>query len=355
MLKAMTSGHADTASAVTTVALGEHVRDIAVSPAGDHVYLATTGSVTVLTGLHHLAGTIPVGPDTKCIIPGADGAFLYVIDYDGALSVITTADHGCRTVAVPPSSCEAVSPDGTRIHVARSDRDGSWISAVDADATLAATVRIDDYATGMDLSPDGSLLYVATSRCNPYTQYFPGLVSVIDTATYTVVDTIDVPLSPSTVTASPDGPCIFVTHYDTGAISAVDTARHGVISVRLPDAPLAAALTPDGTQLYVTGLQSLAVVDIATGVTETIAAGELPRRLLFSEDGKRAYLSDFGRRAVVLLDTITRSVITTVGVAGNPEALALTGDGQRLYAADYWGGTLTTISLAEVMRDAEES
>ena len=98
------------------------------------------------------------------------------------------------------------------------------------------TVVINHYAAGMDLSPDGGRLYVATCRHSSYTQYFPGSITVIDTAQYGDVDTIAVPLSPDTVTVSPDGSVVLVTHYDTNSMSAIDVGRRSVTSASLPDA-----------------------------------------------------------------------------------------------------------------------
>jgi sugar lactone lactonase YvrE len=54
-----------------------------------------------------------------------------------------------------------------------------------------------------------------------------------------------------------------------------------------------------------------------------------------------------------VLDIVANSVITAVQLDGNPEAVALSGDGEWLYVADYWAGTLTAISIASVVRDAE--
>ena len=125
----------------------------------------------------------------------------------------------------------------------------------------------------MDLSPDGAPLYVATSRVSSYTQYFPGSVTVIDTARYAIVDTIAVSLSPDTVTVSPDGSLVLVTHYDTNSISAIDVERRSVTSVFLPDAPLRAVVTPDGTGVYVIGMQSLFAVDFLNKIARSSRPG----------------------------------------------------------------------------------
>jgi YVTN family beta-propeller protein len=338
------------------VPIGARVFDVVAGRGTDQVYVAAEDCVTLMAG-SDIAARIPVGPDTKRLILGADEAFLYVPGYDGSVRIVNTADHMVTTSYGSPSTAEVVSPSGRHLytaHIATSPESAdSLITATAADSASTTTVAIENYATGMDLGPDGGQLYVATSRISSYTQYFPGSITVIDTATYEVVDTIDVPPSPDTVTVSPDGSRVLVTHYDTNSISAIDVESREVTSMRLPDAPLSAALTPDGTGVYVIGMQSLIAVDFLTEIAEIIPVGEMPRRIKFSGDGTLACVTDLASSAVVVLDTITNSVITAVQLDGHPEAVALSGDGELLYVADYWGGALSAMSIASVVRDAE--
>jgi YVTN family beta-propeller protein len=332
------------------------VGDVVAAVDTDRVYVAADDSVTVIAG-GDIAARIPVGPDTKRLLLSADDAFLYVVGYEGSVRVISTADHTVTTIAGSPSTAEVVSPDGRRLYTAhpaaKLESAYSQISATAADGTSLGTVAIKNYATGMDVSPDGGRLYIATSTVSTYTHFFPGWVTVIDTAQHAVVDSIAVPLSPDTVTVSPDGSRVLVSHYDTNSISAIDVAGRSVTSVNIPDAPLRAVAAPDGSGVYVIGMQSLLAVDFGTKIAEIIPGGRMPRRMQFSADGKRACVTDLASSRVALLDTSSNSVITAVKLDGHPEALALSGDGELLYVADYWAGTLTAISIASVLRDAE--
>jgi len=338
------------------VPIGARLFDVVAGRDTDQVFVAADDCVTVMAG-SDITARIPVGRETKRLMLGADDAFLYVPGYDGSVRIITTADFTVTTIYGNPSTAEVVSPSGRDLytaHIATSRESvDSSISATAADSTSMTSVVIKNYATGMDLTPDGGHLYVATSQITSYRQYFPGSVTVIDTAQHDVVDSIAVPLSPDTVTVSPDGSRVLVTHYDTNSISAIDVERREVTSMRLPDTPLSAAVTPDGTGIYVIGMQSLIAVDFLTKIAEIIPAGEMPRRMKFSGDGKLACVTDLASSVVVVLDTITNSVITAVQLDGHPEAVALSGDDELLYVADYWGGTLSAISIASVVRDAE--
>lgn len=122
--------------------------------------------------------------------------------------------------------------------------------------------------------------------------------------------------------------------------------------MNLPDAPLSAVSTPNGG-VYVIGMHSLLAVDFATQIAKTVPAGRMPRRMQFTADGTRACVTDLASSRVAVLDTINNSVLTAIQLDGHPEALALSGNGEWLYVADYWAGTLTVISIAAILRDAE--
>jgi YVTN family beta-propeller protein len=338
------------------LAIDARVCDVVATSAADRLYVAVDDCVIVMAG-GDIATRIPIGPDTKRLILSADEALLYVLGYDGSIRVISTANHTVTSIAGSPSTAEVVSPDGRRLYTAHptASLEGAYsqISATAADGTSLGTVAIKNYATGMGVSPDGGRLYIATSTVSTHTHFFPGWVTVIDTAQHAVVDTIAVPVSPDTVTVSPDGSRVLVTHYDTNSISAIDLERRNVASVNLPDAPLRAVTTPDGSGVYVVGMQSLVAVDFGAKVAEIIPAGRMPRRMQFSVDGTRACVTDLASSHIAVLDTVSNSVITAVPLDGHPEALALSGSGEWLYVADYWAGTLSAISIASVLGDAE--
>ena len=79
-------------------------------------------------------------------------------------------------------------------------------------------------------------------------------VSVIDTATNTVVASIPVGFSPFQIAITPDGTRAYVANQSsTNTVSVIDTATNTVVAT-IPGgfSPLGVAITPDGTQAYVT-------------------------------------------------------------------------------------------------------
>ena len=198
------------------------------------------------------------------------------------------------------------------------------------------------------ISPDGSRLYAVSSDRRTYYEYPGGWLTIIDTASHAVVETIAVGACPETVTASPDGAYLYITHYDTCSVSAVNLTTGNVTAVALRDAPLAVEFTPDSGHAYVCNVRSLTVIDTTTNDADDIDTRDLPRGLQFSPDGKRAYITNFGDRTLSVVDTITNSVATTVAVPGHPEAVAVSPDGERIYVGGYWSGAVAVISVPTV-------
>jgi YVTN family beta-propeller protein len=216
-----------------------------------------------------------------------------------------------------------------------------------ASATTVAEVPVKDVAA-LTTSPDGSRLYAVSYERRTYYQYPAGWLTIIDAASHAVVETIAVGACPETATASPDGAYLYITHYDTCSVSAVNLTTGKVTAVALRDAPLAVVFTPDSAHAYVCNVRSLTVIDTTTNDADDIDTGDLPRGLQVSPDGKRAYVTNFGDGTLSVVDTITNSVATTVDVPAYPEAVAVSPDGARIYVGDYWSGAVAVISVPTV-------
>ena len=83
-----------------------------------------------------------------------------------------------------------------------------------------------------------------------------------------------------------------------------------------------------------TNLHSLALIDTATNVAESVPIGDLPRHLHISDDGKRAYVTDLVHNSVWVLDPVNKTIIAMVDLGRDPEALTLSADEEHLYVAD---------------------
>ena len=163
-------------------------------------------------------------------------------------SYLWTVDAIVETISLGgPAGEVATSPDGNFVYLAHSGTiegtRSSWISVVTADGATVAVVPVHRHATGLGVSPDGSRLYVATRQSSSYLDW-RGSISVIDTETYRVVDSIAVEVAPDTVTVSRDGTRLYATHYHKNSISIIDLETHAVTRRVLRDGPIDLALAP---------------------------------------------------------------------------------------------------------------
>jgi YVTN family beta-propeller protein len=334
--------------AITTIPVDGRVHDIAVSPDGEHVYVALSDSIVVINARHHIVARIPVSARPKSLAMATDGEQLFLVDYDGSVLVVDARDYAVQKLWEVNASDAVVSPDGRYLYVAHSrNADGGTygiVSTIDvACATIVATVLLDD-VVALAISPDGSRLYAISCDRRTYCQYPAGDLTIIDTGSHAAIHTVAVGACPETLTPSPDGDYLYITHYDTCSVSAVNPTTGNSTALVLRDAPLAVVFAPDSGHAYVRNAHSLTVIDTTTNDAEDIYPGDLPRGLQLSPDGKRLYISNFGSGTLSVVDTITRSVATTVDVRGYPEAMAVSPDGERIYVGDYWSGTIAVVS-----------
>ncbi len=180
-----------------------------------------------------MIASIPVGGDPQFSAVSSDGKFVYVtVGNTGSVLVINSATILIVSTiklnnADPEGIC--VSPDGKWIYVSNSDDGVSVINTATNLVTNTITVGRNPY--GLSLTPDGSYLYVAN--------VFANTVSVINTTTNTVTSTVNVGSYPEsfgnfvtsgtgcsgapvtfTITVNPTAPAVIVARPATGSISA---------------------------------------------------------------------------------------------------------------------------------------
>lgn len=207
--------------------------------------------VAVLGILAGLAAT-PVDARLAAYVANPGGATVSVID-TATNTVVATINIGTAPTNEP--SAVAVTPDGTHAYVAVGNRDdqlGGNVAVIET-ATNTVVATIDGMAeatpTGVAITPDGSRAYV-TNAGEP--DVSDSGVSVIDTATNTVIATVDVGDPPIGVAVTPDGSRAYVTNGNE-KVSVIDTATNSVVAtVTVADFPWGVAFTPDGSRAYVT-------------------------------------------------------------------------------------------------------
>jgi YVTN family beta-propeller protein len=197
--------------------------------------------------------------------------------------------------------------------------------------TVITRVKVGCWPEGVAVTPNGKKAYVTNS--------WDGNVSVIDTATNTVTDTVKV--GSSDVVVSPDGKKVYVTNRDSNNISVIDTDTNTVTAtVPVGNSPSGVAVTADGKKVYVANSgnititdDTVSVIDTATNtVTATVHVGNYSSGVAVTADGKKVYVANRGHY-VSVIDTTTNTVTGTVDVDNSPDEIVVNPTGTKVYVA----------------------
>jgi uncharacterized repeat protein (TIGR01451 family) len=242
---------------------------VAFSPDGTKVYVADSFCIYVIdTATKALITKIDIGDYdiTRAIAVSPDGNKIYV--NNGTICVIDTATYEVIDT-VNAGFCDflVVSQDGTKLYAAEEMHNN--ITVIDMTTnTFTSIVVTDSWVRGLKLSPDGTKVYVASSRG----------ISVINTTTNNVTS---ITLNQggyinSHVAVTPDGDKLYVA-YDlytqdiNDSIYVVDTSNYNVTGIlRIGQDLSEAAVTPNGEKLYVVDTAG-AVYVINTSLDTVIA------------------------------------------------------------------------------------
>jgi YVTN family beta-propeller protein len=129
----------------------------------------------------------------------------------------------------------------------------SSVSVIDtASNTVLATIKVGLAPVGAAVTSDGSRVYIANSVDNT--------ISIIDAATNTVIDTISVSPEPAGVAVTPDGSKVYVTHFEIpGTVTVIDATTN---TVAIP--AIAVGDSPEGVRSRRTAVRSTWAMSLPT-------------------------------------------------------------------------------------------
>jgi YVTN family beta-propeller protein len=235
---------------VALVKVGPGPLGVAITPNDREVYVTNFGAdpdlvpegvagntVSVInTRRNEVVATIPVGnlPAGVAITP--DGRRAYVPNRgDDTVSVINTKSKKVvDTVAVQDKPANVIlTPDGDRAYV--TNFGSNTVSVIDTATNMVVPVpdgeaiKVGLVPIGLAITPDGARVYVVNVNFSPVPPPPLGNVSVIDTATNTVIATVVVGPGPRAVAITPDGAHAYVTNFFDDTLSVIDTATNTVV------------------------------------------------------------------------------------------------------------------------------
>lgn len=241
----------------------------------------------------------------------------------------------------PPAFSQGTSGSGPFAYVA--NWGSNTVSVINTSTNLVEqTVDVGSIPWDVAFTPDGTLAYVANAGSNT--------VSVISTGTHQVLTSIDVGEYPNGVAFTPDGTQAYVTNRFSNTVSVISTSTNSVVhTISVGEAPDGVAITPDGTRAYVVNFSSNTVSVISTGTnavfaTIGMAAGAGVQRVAITPDGEYAYVTAANHDGVRVIDIASNMVDGTIGVGSKPNSVAFTPDGERAYVTNFSiGGPVSVI------------
>jgi YVTN family beta-propeller protein len=214
----------------------------------------------------------------------------YVVNIT-TVSVIDTKSNILITTIAPPITGPAdlvgaaVTPEGSKVYLTNAGFGvGNTVLVLDAATnTVMDTIQVGNGPIFDAVTPDGKKVYVVNSTDNT--------TSVINTATNSVVATIPVGIFPLAVTVSPDGAFAYVANTFSNNVSVIDTASDVVVAtVPVIKFPIAVIVSPDSSRVYVANFSSQKVVSVIDAASNTVKAsisvGSFPDGLILTPNGR---------------------------------------------------------------------
>ena len=87
--------------------------------------------------------------------------------------------------------------------------------------------------------------------------------------------------------------------------------------------------------------------ELRFAVADTVDVGTKVQNVVMAPNGERAYVTEQGANRIVVLDTDSLEVITSLRTAARPNSIAVAPDGQHLYVADSGADSVRVFDLAD--------
>ncbi len=272
--------------------------------------------------------------------------------YEGTVSFIDLVSG--KEVARPetgPSPHEvALSPDGKRVVVVSYLEDGyigRELNVFDvAEARLVQTIPIEPHLAphGIGWLGDSDQVIVTTEETRDVIKVDVGAGEVVGSV---ATDQIGSHL----LALTPDSSRAFVTSRGSDTVSVIDTASMDLVQTLPADVgPEGVFVSPDGKEVWVGNNQSQTVIiyDAETlERMETIEVGFLPIRVRFSPDGTKVAIADLRGDRIHIYDAASRQKVTSVDLMPSgaiaPASLFFHPNGAFLYAGAQDGARVVEI------------
>jgi outer membrane autotransporter protein len=284
-----------TNSVTSTLALGIGTAPIglATTPDGRFAYVANSGTntISVIDLATNKVTTAPIslGLSPFGVATSPDGKSAFITNNgSNTVSVFNNATNAVIALPVGNSPVGvAITPNGQFAYV--TNRGSNTVSVINTATNVVASIPNTGgtLPEGIAVTPNGQFVYVANTGLVPPVGAPSQTVSLIDTATNTVVPpALAVGSVPVGVAITPDGKFAYVANEFDNTVSVIDTTSNTQVdSIKVGSRPFGVAITPNGEFVYVTNSGNLllppsntvsVISTISNQVTATITVENSP-------------------------------------------------------------------------------
>ena len=329
--------------------LGNYSFELNVKDSGSNSIISNSANIFVYSILNYTSPTISnsiidmgqISTINTTLWGGSGGT------YSGQWTILSnnqTSPAGNITKVIPvqtsPYSIGSNSK-GTIIYVP--NQGSGTVSVVNtATNTVINTITVSTNPQSVAFTHDGSIAYVCDEGITTNN------VDIINVATNTVVGTITAGSYPSALALSPKSSLLYVSNYGSGTVSVINTATNSVVNtITVGTEPYGVAINPSGTLAYIANEYSgtLSVINTTTNtVTSTLTMGSKPVGISFNPSGTLAYVNDYGDLYYRLINVSSTSILKTPYAGGGQLSSLFAPSGRLAYLSVTGNNTLDVVS-----------
>lgn len=304
-------------------------------------------------------------------ISGYGSELVYIVDGDGFVTVVDTADlttaiHAPYQTYAPPSPMGmdqitiTISPDGSRLFVPGAVGSPT-VSVFDIDPNTGLLINHTSFggfvgAFELAFSPDGAFFYISDFGSNTLNVYDANLNLLNTIPIMTVLPT---PLAqPTSIAISPNGSRLYVACVGSSEIRSFDIVSvfpyliNEVIVSSGGMNPYVVEIDRTGTYVYATNLSDSVITRFDADLSNAMSVGpgttllNMPVGIAFDPDGSRIYVANSGNDTISVLDLNPLSLFTPIipalssqGVT--PRLVSINLEGTQLFVTNSTDNTLS--------------
>lgn len=252
------------------------------------------------------------------------------------------------TEVIPAADPKSSAPAGaTFTAYVSNERDGTISIINTATESVIKTLSVGKRPRGMALSPDASRLYVAlcgsplappgVEDAPPPTGKTADGIGLISLPGLKLDRVLPAASDSEGFSISPDGQALYIANEDSAQVTMLDTGAGkplGAISVGAE--PEGVTTSPDGKLVFVACEADNKIDVIDTGrraVVSSIETGPRPRSTAFTPDGAKAFATCENGACVEVIDVPSRKVVKKVALPEGSRPMGLAVSRERVYVS----------------------